>query len=423
MEIFCRIFPADGLFRASASYDAGEMTTPYFLLNREFSVDRLICGGSEIPVESDPAMIAGWDYAVQKIPLPPAVQALRVEYTGRLSGKTGAFPYVRERITPAFTLLRWETFPFPLFCPCSEEDIHAALFLQGDSRWSVRVPAGYEVVATERLTEKQAAGGETEFLYDHARQLNDFSCAVAPYRIVRTAAGVFYLFHDCLRTDVAGIMRRAHRYMDAHFGVREISADTVFAAIPEGLGNFAIPGTNVVFIQESAFRSLPDMTAVIHEFIHLGWNARAAASDRRLRFFDEAFTCYFQMRVMDALTGKEDALPEFRRLYQKQTAGGEYRLVPICEFGRYEYGDLSYSLGPLFFHALCAFLGQGEFDRIMTSFLKKYRETPVTLKLFCTNAVENAAPDRRAELRNFLQKWLYTTEESQKYLQNHRPEE
>lgn len=418
MEIFCRIFPAEGIFQVSAFYSAGEMTTPYFLLNREFTVDHLICGDRETQVYSAPAVIAGWDYAVQKILLPPAVRALRVEYTGRLSGKTGAFPYVRERITPAFTLLRWETFPFPLFCPCSEEDIHAALFLQGDSRWSVRVPAGYEVVATERLSERQAAGGDMEFLYDHARQLNNFSCAVAPYRIIRTAVGIFYLLHDCPQTDVAGIMQEAHRYMDVHFGVREIPADTIFAAIPEGFGNFAIPGTNVVFIQESAFRSLPDMAAVIHEFIHLGWNARAAESDRRLRFFDEAFTCYFQMRVMDALTGKEDTLAEFRRLYQRQMAGGEYRLVPICDFGKYEYGDLSYSLGPLFFHALCAFLGQAEFDRILSAFLEKYRETPVTLKSFCTDVVDNTAPDQREELRNFLRKWLYTTEESEKYLRN-----
>lgn len=327
MEVFCHGFPADGIFQGSVFYDMGEMATPYFLLNREFTINRLICDDAEIPVKSALAKVTDWGYLVRKVSIPPNAQTLRVEYAGRLSGRTGMAPYVRERITPAFTFLRWETISFPPFCPCSGGEIIGALFLRGNSSWRIRVSADYEVVVTEKLTERRTVNGDTEFIYDNARQINDFSCAVAPYQIVRTTVGAFYLLHDCPKTDVAGIMHKAHPYIDAHFGARELSENTISAAIPEGFGNFAIPGTNVVFIQESAFRSLPDMTAVIHEFIHLGWNAKVGGSDQRLRFFDEAFTCYLQMRVMDALTGN----------------GIHWRVFSICTGSRWRAENISLS--------------------------------------------------------------------------------
>lgn len=156
-------------------------------------------------------------------------------------------------------------------------------------RLSVTVPDGYEVIATERLKSRIVQADSVQFAYEGSLAVNNFNCSIAPYKKVTTTVGTFFLLNDCLNIDVEDIMKKAH------------------------------------------------------EFIHLGWNAKAEGIVQRMRFFDEAFTCYFQMRVMEVLTGDNDLVHYYINSYRQQMNSGKYELVPISEFGKYEYGDLNFS--------------------------------------------------------------------------------
>jgi len=251
---------------------------------------------------------------------------------------------VREKIIPEFTLIRWETFPYPFFCESNGDILHSYLSVFGNNKVTISVPFEYEVVATETLTNKINADGITQFIYLNSNSyINNFNCSIAKYKKIHTSVGVFYLLNDSLQSDVVNIMKEAHKYMNEHFGIRDVNSDTKYAAIPDGLGSFTSSKAGVVYIQESTFNSISNLNQIIHEFIHLGWNPKADESVKKNKFFDEAFTSYFEMRVMDYLMGESYMLNKLIDSYKWQMSSGEYQFVPINDFGKYKYGDLSYT--------------------------------------------------------------------------------
>lgn len=417
MTLSVELYPKSGVLTARASYCAEEtQQTPYFLLNRDFKVNMVICDGKEVPFCSEQVPVAGWNYSVQKVRTAQA-SALTVVYTGELSGETGCFPYVRERITEEFTYLRWETFPYPFFCPPESKAIFARLWVLGKADINIGVPAGFTVVAAEKLVRKEA---ETEdricFSYGgNEIRYNYFNCSIARYEKLSAAVGDFYLLDQKVAVDLEDIMKTASEYMSQHFGKRDSLSRIQYAAVPDGYGSFACQDAGVVFIQQSAFRSMEGMSQMVHEWIHLGWNAPADQKEQRVRFFDEAFTCYFELRVMEAAAGM-DKYKEYVETYRKQMRSGEYQLVPISEFGAYGYGDLSYTIGAIFLYELCDLMGQERFDRVTTGFLNKYRDTPVTLEQFCKEYAAGAESGQHNRVEAFLRSWIYSVEEYSKYL-------
>ncbi|MEG1027889.1 MAG: hypothetical protein RSE07_04295, partial [Oscillospiraceae bacterium] len=181
-------------------------------------------------------------------------------------------------------------------------------------------------------------------------------------------------------------------------------------------GSFTIEGVKVVYIQESAFNSVEDLNQIIHEFIHLGWNAKSDEITQRIRFFDEAFTTYFELRVMEFLMNKSYMIDKLIDNYNIQISSGEYKVVAISEFGKYGYGDFSYTIGAIFLYNLCLFLGTNLFDEITTIFLNKYSNIPATLQDFCNTYLTNVSIVKQNELKVFLDRWLYSTDEYIKYL-------
>ena len=418
MKWNCSIYPDKGILKAAASYDREELSEQHFLLNRDFVIHEIRCDGTKVVPEITLVKMNGWymEYCVQKVAVPGNFKNLEISYIGRLSGNTGAFPYVREQITTEFTFIRWETFPYPFFCENDKDEIFGKLPVRGKGCITVTVPDGYEVIATERVKSRIVQADSVQFAYEGSLAVNNFNCSIAPYKKVTTTVGTFFLLNDCLNIDVEDIMKKSHEFMNSHFGVRNIAADTVYAAIPENFGNFASADAGVVYVQESTFASARAMGMIIHEFIHLGWNAKAEGIVQRMRFFDEAFTCYFQMRVMEVLTGDNDPVHDYINSYRQQMNSGKYELVPISEFGKYEYGDLNYTIGPVFLYELCSFIGEARFDKITEVFLRKYKDIPVSLETFCDEYAEGVDACCRDALKEFFNKWLYLTDECGKFL-------
>jgi len=196
----------------------------------------------------------------------------------------------------------------------------------------------------------------------------------------------------------------------------EISFRVRYAVIPDGLGSFACCKAGVVYIDESTFRSVKDMNQIIHEFIHLGWNAVADSETQRARFFDEAFTSYFEARTMQHITGEDYILRRAAASFRNSIASSKYKLVPICEFAGHEYGDLSYTLGALCLHELCTLVGEETFDRATTRFLEKYAHTPVNLDTFCQEYRLLCGPAHEQAVAQFFADWIFSCRGYQKYL-------
>ena len=417
MKMKLKVIPNKNILMNSVTFSNEEIRTSFFFINRDFNIDKLVCDNIEITPKIVLEGLKGFNYMLNKVIIPEDTKSISIEYTGYLSGETGCCPYVRERITADFSMLRWETFYYPFFCKNDGEDIYSYLSLKGECEVKLTVPLDYEVVTSEPLISKEVNRQEILYTYvNHAGFRNNFCCTVAKYRLIYTDVGIFYLLNSCNQEELEQVMLKAYNYMNEHFGNKNIDSNTIYAAIPDGLGSFVMKEAAVVYIQESTFNTIKNLSQIIHEVIHLGWNAKPDKNDQRIRFFDEAFTCYFELRVMDYLIGEKYMLDKLINVYKRQISSGKYKCVPISEFGKFEYGDLSYTIGAIFLYELCKFLGESCFDQITTLFLLKYRNNEVTLKKFCDEYIENADEELKDKLKLFLERWLYSVDEYKKYL-------
>jgi len=75
MQIVFNVFPNKNLIEVSATYITNEIQTPYFLINRDFVINKLICDGIEVSPEISMVELSGWfkDYTLKKVEIPENV--------------------------------------------------------------------------------------------------------------------------------------------------------------------------------------------------------------------------------------------------------------------------------------------------------------------------------------------------------------
>jgi hypothetical protein len=419
MKLSLRIEPAEGKLYACCEYEKIDVLTSHFYINRDFNIIQILCDDQDLNISPEFVNLDIFDgYEVQEFTLPNFDNKLQIKYSGFLSGKTGCCPYAKEQITSNFTFLRWETFYYPIFINDEQKSLIDFLGLSGNADINIDVPKDYEVVASEKGTGKTVIDCRKHFYYSGEKITKyNFNCAIARYNYISTAVGSFYMFDTFIGyAAIENTMKKAHAFMNEHFGRREITSSVKYVSIPDGFGSFACSESKVVFIQESTFRSIKDMNQIIHEFIHLGWNVKTDKLTQRIRFFDEAFTSYFEMRVMENIIGENYLHSYYSDLFKNSIYSKRYKVVPICEFGQYEYGDLSYTIGALCLHELCSLVGTKKFDEVTTIFLEKYKNEPVTLDVFCEEYASLCGKENKFAIEQFFIEWLYSCKGYEKYL-------
>jgi len=316
-------------------------------------------------------------------------------------------------------LLRWETLPYPLFCEPEWSSIYQALSQIGHLDLQVHVPNPYTVLTSlgesKEVISSHPGMKAFQFANEDTRYSN-LTIVVAPYTIQDTEFGKFFLLSSPLSKEKISQLLEAKSFLNQSYGNRDSGSKPIYATIPHGFGSFALPDVKVIFIQQSAIESSSHFRQVIHEYIHLYWNVPALSTVQRMRFFDEAFTCYFEIKTMEYLQADEGLLASKITTFKQQMASGIYKNVPIVQYGLHEQGGLSYTLGAIFLYRLQEFIGEEWFNRIIRDFLQKYQDTPVVMSDFENAFLEGVEPEKKVWLREFLDRWLYTTSESDKLL-------
>ena len=404
MRIEFTVKPGQACMNVKVMFNREELKQDYFFLNRDFRFNHCFIDGESYDIAAYTDLIslesicAG--FQVNKCTIPQSFRKIEMEYTGYLSGKSGSWPYVRESISPEFTFLRFETYCYPIFC---NDDMHSLIsFLDtyADVDLVVTVPSEFIAVSCAKEAGSFSADGMTT--YNFRSDVFGFNVAIAKFKVSSLSLGKFYLLREIDSMLVENVLRKAHEFMNNRYGTRNISGVNC-VAIPASLGSFAKPKT--LFVDETTFKSVKSMNHIIHEFIHLGWNVLADSKTQRIRFFDEAFTCYFEMRVMEHILGENYRLLDLISSYTEQLKRYD-KNVPIIDFGKYEYGDLSYTIGAICLYKLSELVGIEVFERATTVFLEKYKDIPVNMEIFCieyTNLCNNP------RLIHFFEDWIYST--------------
>jgi len=404
------IKPYQECMNVCVEYIKEEIHQDYFYLNRDFLIKKCFVDDDEYDL-SNSAVLESLKtcggYNVYKYTLPHVFKEIRIEYTGFLSGKTGAYPYVRESISPDFTFIRCETFCYPMFFS-DEDDKSFFEFLSASANINITITVKNDFIAVANVKKISSNNENGISRYTFSAHKNNFAIAIAKYKVVNLSVGNFYLLNEIDSNQVKDVITSAHNFMNKYFGEREINTNVNFAAIPHNFGSFANPVT--IFVDEVTFTSRENMAHIVHEFIHLGWNVQPDNLEtQRIRFFDEAFTSYFQMRVMSYLLHENDLANELAKyvdMYKKQLAKYEYdENVPIIDFGKHEYGDLSYTIGAICLHKLSELVGIDVCDKATRVFLKKYINTPVNMNIFCDEYMKLCD---MPELKEFFNDWIYS---------------
>ena len=399
----------DGTMTAVGDYARGDITGNTFLLNRSFTITKLLVDGKKIDpgkiveqVSLNPSGIGLGMVAIYT--LPHATNFIHVEYAGSLDGTTGTAPYVKETISPNFTFLRWETFCMPIFADLSSLD--TALDDPLSITVTVDVPSGSTVEFTSETTSTMETADRTLFSTHTDLPVAQIAAAVAHYQTVSLSTGD-YSFLDSAPTDqtlgaIDSVMTQAYSFMNTHFGTRTFTQPFRSVEIPQGLGSFEVPPSHMAYIDSSAYWSKLSMGQLVHEFIHSGWNPLVSDPEvRKARFFDEAFTTYFQYRAMADQLGEQAMTPMLASLSDLRG----YSPMPISEFGSQGAGDLSYTIGALCLYKLSQLIGVDSFDRITTQFLADFTDTPADFDSFC-GEYERGSGDPR--VTQFFDDWIYT---------------
>jgi len=404
MKLDFNVKPYQSCIEVKVSYEKDEIKQEYFYLNKDFIINQCLVDGKEHNITENAKLVsveALGEYEANKYLFPRFFKQITLEYAGYLTGKTGCCPYVRETISSDFTFLRWESFCYPLFFDGSNRK-SLSEFLGARLSIDVTVSIPEEFTAVSCMPEVECIIENTIKKQVFWSDRINITIAVAQYTVKKLSYGTFYLLGEIDGIRLENTLKIVHDFMNEHFGVRDISSRTNYAAIPNHFGSFATYIT--VFIDESTFGLIKSMNQIIHEFIHLGWNVKADAETQRIRFFDEAFTSYFEMRVMEHLLKDNYRLYDFIEAYKNQLARYDGD-VPIIEFGRHEYGDLSYTIGTICLCKLSEFVGVEIFEGATRTFLQKYRDTPVNMEIFCSEYISLC---HKPDLKQFFEDWIYT---------------
>ncbi|MGL6174484.1 MAG: hypothetical protein ACRC1P_07730, partial [Cellulosilyticaceae bacterium] len=267
MNINFKVEPLEGILHADVIIQSNYCQAKNFYLNRDFEVENIICDGVQVPIIIESIeMKESRNYKINRYILPLWNNQIKITYSGSLTGETGCAPYAKEKITSEFTLLRLETFCYPIFLEDIENDLYGYISNTNPERvlLAIDVPKDYIVTSTGKAISCEERADRRYWLESTFE--NKISLAIAKFVRKQLDFGDFYFLNSteqiCILEET---MNKVYTYMNEHFGLRKITSNIKYITIPDGLGSYV--SDEAVFIQESTYNSLKDLSQIIHEFI------------------------------------------------------------------------------------------------------------------------------------------------------------
>jgi hypothetical protein len=340
-------------------------------------------------------------------PLAPGQSVtLRVRHDGPLIGyaETGSL-YIKDRIDPAFTILRIDALAFPVIGVASDRANRA--MRRDDFRLDARitVPASQVVATGGTLVERSAAGATATYHFT-AEAVPFVNIAIAPYKLVEGGGvRVYALPDDAARADaVLEAGRRALGRLEAIYGPLPVRPHVTIVEIPEGFGSQA-SATAGIILDAEAFRDRAELPQLYHELSHF-WNPRDL--DRPSPRWNEGLATYLQYRLareLDGFTGTPAAIERARSRVCAAEIRARLERTSFARFGVDGVTDFSYRVGFLMFTALEALIGPEVLDAAVRDYVQGRIATGGTTSDLVAVISRSSRP---ARLDAFFRDWMET---------------
>lgn len=385
----------------------------------EFEQD--ITGYEELPA---------WQVNAVRVRLPEAVEpgeraTVELRYGGWLFGYPEIFPYVKETIDPAFTLLRDDAYAYPQIGIPSLAVLRATPSPVFDYRVRIRVPA--EVTASRpvpgrrreervetfrpvvanggRLVSREVEGDHVVWTYVNRRPAWRMDFAIADYGVLESGDDrVYWLPGDSVGAiRVMRALSEARRLYASWFGPLIDDVGYAVIEIPDGMGSQA--DVTSVIQTAAAFRDPERVLEVYHEVSHF-WHPDP--TDLPAPRWNEGMASFLESYTAERIDGDEvledrvDAV--LTGLRERLVLGGKLGEVPMAEYGAHGMTDASYRVGLVMFYLIHEVAGHDIFGEIVGRFYHRHARTGGSTADFVALAREIGGP----AIGRILDEWVIT---------------
>ena len=385
-----------------------------FLLNRLMSVRSvtdqasrpLKCHSAVAIFEDDPFRQVVAARVTLAAPLAPGRSVtFLVKLDGPIVGytETGSL-YIKDKIDPAFTILRSDALAFPVIGVASDRANRA--MRRDDFRFDARitVPA-VQVVATGGSLVGRTSAGATTTYHFAGDKVPFVNIAIAPYKLTEAEGVRVYALPDdaAQAASVLAAGRRALARLQALYGPLPSGPRVTVIEIPDGFGSQA-SATAGIILDAEAFRDKAALPQRYHELSHF-WNPRDL--DVPSPRWNEGLATYLQYRLareFDGFGATPAAVERARTRLCASETRTQLERTPFIRFGADGVTDFSYRTGFLMFTALESLLGADRFDAAVRDYVQGHIEKGGT-------TAELIAVIARAQptLDAFFRDWMQTT--------------
>lgn len=347
--------------------DVEDINKSCFAINRSFIINTILCDNKIVNYK---VIEIRYNYKIISFELLDESNKVIIEYEGIIDGSTGRYPYVKEKTTDDFYLLRGETVFYPTFeIPESEEYLAKMLYPTTNEKFQIIIKMNSKYVLCTNLDKIN------QFTYE------GYNPTFAVGKFKRYSGYFGEIYHMNLAENsimkIDSIIKSTNEYMN-RFKNEKIK-DFKVIVIPHGYGSFVLSNTMFITID-----GVSEYEQLIHELIHTNWNPLCDVTVQKSRFFDEAITQYFTARVCNALAIKsqEYIMTNYKNQYLKMIKDNGYEPHPIQEYNIYDCGDLAYTFGALALNAIENKIGTNNMDKIMSKMLDKYKREKINFAKF-----------------------------------------
>ena len=360
---------------------------------------------------------------VAKKPIPAGEKTtVQIEYEGQIGGYVDAgYPYIKDHISEEFTIIRLESFAYPVIGYPSEKALYESImkyFKKGfDYSIEVTVPEDLVVANGGKLVGKTSENGMVTYMYKNIKPAWRMDVFVAKYGILedkKNGLKVHYFINDeGAAKNVLDAMKRSHTLFTKWFGELKNRGNLTVIESSNSYGSQV--DVTCIILEREAFGD--KLHQVYHEVSHL-WHPMSL-DNFPSRFETEGLASFIEFLVAEKFENKEgllkEALKEKRRDFRQQCQWKpKFKEVPIADYGTEDLTQASYSKGMIAFYILYRLVGEETFINIVRTFYQKYGESGATLEDF----IKLAKDLSKTDLTKFFREWIYGVGSSEYLLSN-----
>ncbi len=346
-------------------------------------------------------------------PLQPGESTtIQMNYYGPLSDYTIALTYLRDSVNESYTLLREETFAYPMLTSFAYEDA-----------WGekppftfdveVSVPTGYVVAGSGERIKAEHNEELAAYRFRSESPTARMAFAMAQFNVSSNAEHGLTVYalpeHEEFTKQTLDVMGSAVEFYTELFGAPSRKHGFAAIDIPMGWGSQV---GDAYFLQPlSRFANTTDIRLAYRQ-IAQAWTVEAHPDVQASRWFDDAFATYFEALAIRKIEGA-DAFTNFltqsaRAFVQRVESSEDIGRTPIAKYNTPRFARNASTKGALALYVLYELVGDGAFRKIVSTLIAEHSIAPAGFEDFQRIAERITGMD----LKKFFAEWIYGAESS-----------